>query len=183
MLEVQTYLTGHTLQQLSQRYNIQCNICEDLKLVALNYTNLSPMNEPLVKECRGLFLELDTWNIACKSIGGFAQTSNAIDWKTARLMQKLDGALITIYYYKDKWNIGMRMSADGSMNVSSINGRSTDLTFAELTKKTIEEMGYTWEDYTSKLDPNIFYSYELCGQRQGLELFILKEIDFNWRCK
>ena len=23
-------------------------------------------------------------------------------------------------------------------------------------------MGYTWEDYTSKLDTNIFYSYELC---------------------
>ena len=72
MLEVQKYLrSGHTLQQLSQRYNVQCNICEDLNLVALNYTNLSLMDEPLVKECRGLFLELDTWNIACKSIGGF----------------------------------------------------------------------------------------------------------------
>ena len=167
MLEVQKYLrSGHTLQQLSQRYNIQCNICEELNLAALNYTNLSPMEELLVKECRGLFLDLNTWNIACKSLGAFfdidVNIADTIDWKTAKLMEKLDGALITIYYYKDKWNIGMRMSADGSMKATAINGILTDLTFAELTKKTIEEMGYTWEDYTSKLDTNIFYSYELC---------------------
>jgi hypothetical protein len=166
-LEVQKYLReGHPLSNLSQRYNIQCNISPELNIVSLNYSNLSPMDIPLVRECRGLFLEIDTWNIVCKSMTAFPNSGNplvdnSIDWSTARLTEKLDGALILLYYYKDEWRTGMRMSADGSMQVSAINGAPSELTFTELTKLTIEEMGYTWEDYTSKLNPNIYYSFEL----------------------
>jgi hypothetical protein len=171
-LEVQKFLrSGNTLRNLSQKYNIQCNICIELNLVALNYTDLSPQTELIVNECKGLFLELDTWNVVCKSFNLFKLgdiniddgAKDKFDWNTARLTEKLDGALICIYYYKDAWRIGMRMSADGSMQVTSMNGLPTPLSFAELTKVTLEEMGYKWEDYIAKLDPSIYYSFELCG--------------------
>ena len=165
MLKVQEYLrSGNSLRQLSQEHNIQCNICSELDLVALNYTSFSDTTNPMVLECKGLFLELDTWDVACKSFGKFPQgTSAGIDWDSARLLEKLDGALVCLYYYKDAWRIGMRMSADGSMQVSSVNGVPTSLSFAELTKLTLSDMGYEWEDYCSKLNRNIFYSFELVG--------------------
>lgn len=172
MTQVQQFLRdGNSLRQLAQKYNIQCNICSDLNLVALNYTNLSPMEEPIVKECRGLFLELDSWDIACKSFTAFEDNSDisedeinkTIDWSTAKLVEKLDGALICLYYYNDEWCIGMRMCADGSNQVTAINGVPTTLSFAELTKETIEEMGYKWEDYISDLNPDYYYSLELCS--------------------
>lgn len=165
MLKVQEFLkSGSPLRQLSQQYNIQCNISSN-ELVALNYTNLSPMNEDIVKECRGLFLQMETWDVVCKSFTAFGNVKEdtQFNWSKARLIEKLDGALICLYYYEDQWCIGMRMSADGSMQVTAINGVPTSLSFAELTKLTIEEMGYTWDEYTAKLDKNLFYSFELCG--------------------
>jgi hypothetical protein len=169
MLKVQEYLlNGNSLIDLSRKYNIQCNINSELNLVSLNYTNLSPMDEEIVRECRGLFLELETFNVVCKSFTAFPDqseidTTKIFNWNNAKLIEKLDGALICLYYYKEEWRIGMRMSVDGSMQVTAINGVPTPLSFAELTKNTIEEMGYTWDEYTSKLDKNIYYSLELVG--------------------
>lgn len=171
MLKVQEFLQNNTLQDLALRYNIQYEISNSLGVVAFNYSNLSPMNEPLVKECRGLFLELDTWNLVCKSMSAFCENFDlqgqvdelTINWEKAKLIEKLDGALIVLYFYKDEWRIGMRMSADGSNKAMAINGVYTDLTFAELTKLTVEDMGYSWAEYISQLDSNYFYSFELCA--------------------
>lgn len=171
MLRVQEYLKRFTLKKLSQEFFIDTKICYDLGVVCLDYQMFSPIELPIVQECRCLILELDTWDVVCKSFNAFydyddinaQKTLSNFNWDNARAMVKYDGALIVMYYYKGQWNIGMRKSADGSLLTTAIHGVPSKYTFAELTKLTIEEMGYSFDEFTSKLNPNIFYSFELCA--------------------
>lgn len=171
MLKVQEYLKKYSLIKLQQEFFIDCRVCPDLDIVVLDYQLFSPDEEEIVRECRCLILEMNTWNIVCKSMSRFYYIDedyssidyNRIDWNSAKSTIKYDGALIVLYYYKNAWRIGMRKSADGSMITTAINGVPSDYTFAELTQLTIKEMGYTWDQFTSNLNTNIFYSFELCA--------------------
>jgi RNA ligase len=153
--------SGDTLEDLGRIFHIKCNICEELGVVCLNYSQvLSPMNEPLVQECRALILELGTWNVVSRSFGKFfnygqPEASN-IDWSTARVESKLDGSLISVFFYKAQWHIATRGTADASGKVGD-----NDMTFRDLVLKTISEMGSTWDKFTNMLTPPHCYSLEL----------------------
>lgn len=171
-LQTQAYLrSGKTLRDLHQRYEIHAKTVDELGLVVFNYRLLSPMESPIVQECRGLILEEGTWNVACKTINAFFEPQTKLgrrvlaefDWSTAVAMEKLDGALVSFYYYKGAWRIGTRHSVDGEIGVWSLNGVPTAMTWRELVLKTIQDMGLTWKKFTSKLDPKRCYICELVG--------------------
>ncbi|KAF0973358.1 hypothetical protein FDP41_008565 [Naegleria fowleri] len=73
-------LKGESLQTLYEHYKIRCGYHPDLSnvpLVVLNYDNvLSPKEEPLVSECRGLVLELDTWKVVARGMTRFFNQKN-----------------------------------------------------------------------------------------------------------
>lgn len=172
MLNIQNYLfNGGTLQSLNQKYNISYIFSPSLNMVSLNYQLLSPDSDPLVPECRALFLEINTWNIAFKSMGAFYEFNDPrsieafknFDWESARAYEKRDGALIAIYYYKDEWRIGTRFAADGGWLAYGLNGIKHNFTWKELVLETIKDMGIKWEDFVKQLDPNIYYSFEICS--------------------
>jgi hypothetical protein len=56
-----------------------------------------------------LILELDTWKVMSLAFKKFfnSEEGNAhkIDWNTAKVLEKLDGSLIQVYYdgFVDKW--------------------------------------------------------------------------------
>lgn len=161
--------SGKTLRNLYQRFDIQHFVSEELGVVVFNYRPLSPMASGIVRECRGLVLELGTWNVVCKPIGAFfeprqpecKETWDAFDWSSARAMDKLDGAMVCLYHYRGEWRASTRYSADASAPVVSVNSQPTEMTWLELVRLAIEEGGSTWEEYTSRLDPGIFYVFEL----------------------
>ncbi|KAG2373474.1 hypothetical protein C9374_012081 [Naegleria lovaniensis] len=66
---------GESLQSLYERYKIRCGYHFDLSnipLIVLNYDNVqSPKEEPIVSECRGLVLELDTWKVVARGMTRF----------------------------------------------------------------------------------------------------------------
>jgi len=169
-LHIQKFLrSGKTLKDLYQRYDVQYNLNSELGIVVFNYRHLSPQNSPIVKESRALILELDTWNVVCKSLDAFYEPSNphaadvlkAFDWSTAKAMEKCDGALVSIYHYKGEWRCGTRFSPDGALTVWSINSKPTNLTWRQLTERVVQDMGYTWQEFTSGLDKDVFYTFEL----------------------
>lgn len=169
-LQIQKFLrSGKTLSDLYQRYEIQSTLSEDKSSVVFNYRVLSPLEAKIVQESRALVLEVDTWNVLSKAPDAFFAVDEKhakdiiekFDWKSAKAMTKLDGALITLYEHKGEWRVCTRYSADGSLKVYSINASQSDTSWLNLTKTCIKEMGYTWDEFTSKLNPDIFYTFEL----------------------
>lgn len=87
---------------------------------------------PMVIESRGIILNsLDLWNPVARPFDRFfnyGETGAAeIDWKTARVQEKLDGSLMIMYWYGGKWNVATRNSPNASGTVGS-----NPFTFAEL---------------------------------------------------
>jgi len=173
MLEIQKYFTnGGTLRELRQKYSIRYVPCAPLNLVSLNCQLMSPKDIQMVNECRSLFLNPEDWTVAFKGMNNFfdinssegQETNKIFDWNSARAYEKLDGAMICIYFYNGAWRIGSRFSPDGGWLAFGVGSQESNLSWKELTIKTIEEMGISIDGFYNSLDKNIFYSYEICTQ-------------------
>jgi hypothetical protein len=129
----------------------------------------SPKNDPLVKECRGLILNsADNWNVVAFPFTRFFNEGEfqaaPIDWKTARVQEKVDGTLIIMYYYDNKWQIATRGSPDASGPVGDFpwmeKGQLVELTFNRLFWSSCEY----WLQGLSKsgqFDTDYTYMWEL----------------------
>jgi hypothetical protein len=169
-LAIQTFLrSGKTLEDLYQRYEIQHNYSSDNQRVVFNYRVLSPMDSKIVQESRALVLEVGTWNVVSKSPEAFfaveetyaAPTIANFDWSSARAMTKLDGALITFYHYQNEWRVCTRHSTDGDIKNYTINASPSNYTWRQLVEKCIQDMGSDWNTFTSQLNQDIFYTFEI----------------------
>jgi hypothetical protein len=170
-LAIQEYLrSGKTLTDLKQEYHIDYIVNDELDVVVFNYSPLTPMNTEIGKEARALFLQLKTWNVVGKSIGGFldihskeiSSTLETFDWEKAKAYNKYDGCLVVLYYYKDEWRLGTRFSTDGKCNVFSPNSGESNLQWVDVFKNTLVEYGMQWKDFTNILDEHKYYTFELC---------------------
>jgi hypothetical protein len=170
-LAIQEYLrSGKTLTDLKQEYHIDSTINDELEVVVFNYSPLTPMNTEIAKEARALFLQLKTWLVVGKSIGGFLDinhkeinsTLDVFNWDKAKAYHKYDGCLIVLYFYKEEWRLGTRFSTDGKCNVFSPNSGESNLHWIDVFKNTLIEYGMQWENFTSLLDKYKYYTFELC---------------------
>lgn len=163
MLQVQKFLReGASLDDLKARYAIVATRHKTYpNLVLLKYDQLeSPFAEEIVQECRGIILdETADWKLICyrfKKFFNYGEGHAApIDWASARVEEKVDGSLMTLFYYDDKWLVATSGSADASGQVGDFS-----FTFAELFWQTFYEAGYTTEGLLHRL----CYSFELTSQ-------------------
>ena len=71
-----------------------------------------------VREARTLILDADNdWRTVCQGYSKFFNYGEGylqdLDWKTARVLEKVDGSLIVCYWYDNKWNVCTTGTADG----------------------------------------------------------------------
>lgn len=170
-LAIQEYLrSGKTLTDLKQEYHIDSTVNNELGVVVLNYTSLTPLNTEIGKEARALFLQLKTWFVVGKSIGGFLDIHNkdinltldTFNWNEAKAYNKYDGCLVVLYYYKEQWRLGTRFSTDGKCNVFSPNSGESEIHWIDVFKNTLVEYGMQWEYFVTLLDEYKYYTFELC---------------------
>ena len=156
MLKVQEYLQTHTLDELHTEYGIEYS--EYQNLICLSYSQIdSPKFNPIVSECRGIVLELNTWKCISYPFHRFYNfgenpSQEHFNFQRAIGMQKLDGSLIQYFNYNGKWLYATRSVIE---NDSKIN--LSNKTFKELFYKTLEQYG----DVTNKLNPYYSYYFEL----------------------
>lgn len=152
------YIKNNGLQCLADEFAI--NIKRHKKynnLVLLKYDQLnSPLGNSVVQQCRGIILdENDDWRIISWSYDKFFNYGEGhaaeIDWNTARVYEKLDGSLMTVYFYDNNWHVASSGLPDASGEVMG-----TNTTFAELFWKTWRDLGYQLPTDTSKC-----FSFEL----------------------
>ena len=185
MLEIQKFLiNGGTLQDLRQKYQIRYVPCAPLKIVSLNCQLMSPKNEPLVNECRALYLNAEDWSVGFKGMNNFFDYNtsegklvfDSLDWESVRAYEKLDGALICVYYYKNAWRIGSRFSPDGGWLAFGVGSSESTLSWKELVIQTIENKGIKIDNFFESLNKNIFYSFELCTKEN--QVGVIYQEDF-----
>jgi len=160
-LEIQKYLrSGKTLEQLEEDFKIEFRF-NDSK-ISFNYNQIeSPMGERICQECRGLILRKGTWDIVAYPFDKFFNYEEGfaaeINWKSAVYQEKLDGSLL-IYYWddeKNQWFFATRKVAEADTKVNLY-----PLTFAELAKRCLDEMGIG-NSFLDKLNKNFTYMFEL----------------------
>lgn len=161
MLVVQKYLReGNPLVSLAgEPYNLI--IKEEGDLVLLKYNQLtSDFNEPIVKECRGIILYKKTWDVVCWPFSKFFNLgepyADCLDESRIYVYQKIDGSLAKVWYFEGIW----RLSSNGLIDASEASlGEGINMT--SLFQKALREYGLDWESFTSTLDKEYTYMYEL----------------------
>lgn len=135
---------GGTLEELKERYSLLVKrAVAHPNLVLLKYHQIdSPMSEPLVQQCRGLILdESNNWAVVTRPFDKFFNQGEGraahIDWNTARVLEKLDGSLIQLYYYDSAWRVATSGTPDASGEVNG-SGQS----FEQLFFSVFKELGY-----------------------------------------
>ncbi|MFW6272476.1 MAG: T4 RnlA family RNA ligase [bacterium] len=147
-LEIQKYLLTHSVQELEDEYSIiakQHSIYPNLFLFKYSQID-SPMDNPIVQESRGLILDMNKdWSIVNMTYKKFFnyKEPNAvcIDWNSAKVMEKLDGSLINLWYYDNQWHVSTSGSPSANGSVYN-NQEDYGFTFKELFWQVWNEKNY-----------------------------------------
>ena len=147
MLEVQRFLrNGGTVQDLLDKYGIQSHRHVSYpNLVLLKYNQInSPMGERICQECRGLILdESNNWDVVCCPFFKFFNHGDGhaapIDWGSARVYDKLDGSIMSLYTYDGVLRVASSGMADAQGQVNTLLGETS---FAGLFWQTWLDLGY-----------------------------------------
>ena len=149
-MELQDYLIDKGLTELAQEYSIKVNRHSQIdNLVCLKYSQIeSPMAEKIVQQCRGIILdEANNWSVVSYPYDKFFNygegSAPELDWNTTKVYEKLDGSLMTLYFYQGKWRVQSSGMADGSGDVYDFG-----CTFSQLFWKVWQELSYQLPDDT-----------------------------------
>jgi hypothetical protein len=127
-------------------------------LVSLKYSQIaSPMGEKLVQECRGIVLDQDNdWAIVARGFDKFFNYGEShaapIDWDSARVLEKLDGSLMMVYWYDGQ----ARVASSGHPEAGGSVGLGGSKSFADLFWESYGEPG------PAMGRPGETHMYELC---------------------
>jgi T4 RnlA family RNA ligase len=138
-LEVQKFIESHSdweklLAEKPYCITVSRDEFKGRRLVMFKYSQVdSDFNESIVRECRGLVLDEDTLEIVSFPFMKFfnVQESSAakIDWKTARISEKVDGSLIKV------------VNVNGDLLIST-NG-----TIDAFKAPLVEQVGCKWKSF------------------------------------
>lgn len=136
MLKIQEFILAHdNWEELltSSPYNL--TIKRDGKLILFKYNQInSDFNEEICCEARGLILEEGTWKVVRMAFKKFFNLGESfaakIDWDSAVASEKLDGSIISVFYYDGKWRIATNSTIDAFK--AELNGVGPYKNFGEL---------------------------------------------------
>jgi len=170
MLALQEFLKKHPQdwQEILTAEPYCLKIKEKGNLVIFNYNQLgSDFSEPIVCESRGIILEKGTWSVVRLAFYKFFNLGEphaaTIDWESATASEKLDGSLMSVYYYDDEW----RVATSGNIDAKDAPlSNTTFTTFKELFDEAARNAGL---DY-SKLNKCYCYTFEMVSPFQRIVL-------------
>lgn len=129
--------------------------------VIFNYGIACDFANPLVQEARGIILNASTLDVVCwpfRKFGNYTESyHDEIDWKTARVQEKVDGSIVKLWYHSNRgwvWATnGVIYAEDAS--IESLWSRN----FLEVIQKADNYRDIPFTD----LDPTKTYMFELVG--------------------
>ena len=162
MLQIQQFIhdNGETAAFAHFRDDLHLMVKEatDGRRVLLKYDMIdSPLGNPLCQEARGLILDRgDNWKVISWPFKKFFNLGEGhaapVDLSTAKVLEKVDGTCITLYYWEGKWRLQTLGMIDGD---GAVNNVFPPTTFAELFYRVLGcSLG-------AALQPKFTYTFEL----------------------
>lgn len=157
MKTIEFLKSGGTIEQLHEQYKIKARAhSEHPNLMLFKYDQIeSPMAADIVQECRGVIIDMDTLKVVSRPFDKFFNhgevLASRIDWKTAAVQEKLDGSLMTMYWYNEQWQVATSGTPDACAPVGA-----HDMTFKDLFWKVFKD-----HNYELPVDTNKCYVFEL----------------------
>ena len=134
--------------------------------VIFSYNQLfSDFSDELVRECRGVILDENTFEpagVPFYKFGNYGENYVPdIDWSSARVQEKIDGSLFKVWYHNGSW----RVSTNGTIDAHKAELSRTDLfeddcpylTYGDLFEQAKKLAGLNYD----KLDKDCVYMFEL----------------------
>lgn len=161
-------------QELLSNFPYNIKIKQDGEYFLLKYDQLnSPKDDPIVKECRGPIVWFDSesneWIYVCRPFTRFfnygEECAAKIDWKSARVLEKVDGSLIKLWYHN-----GWHVSTSGM--IDAVNCNYGEVNFFELFLQAAGDTKESWDKFFANkiydedddfwgLNPQTTYLFEL----------------------
>ena len=142
--ELIAYVKKHGLDKLKSGLAVSAKRHSEYNnLVLFKYSQLdSPMGNKVVQQSRGIILDEDNdWAVVSYPYDKFFNYGEGhaaeLDWSTARVYEKLDGSLMTLYYYDGAWHVATSGTPDAFGNVMA-----TEYTFKQLFWQVWDQLGY-----------------------------------------
>ena len=158
MLNIQKEIREFGLQSVIDKYSLVCKHGRHKILLKYHQIDSYPhRNVMAVRECRGLILERDTWNVMPLPFIRFfnygEEGADQICWESSRILRKEDGSLMALYFdwVLNEWCVQTSGTLEGDSEV-----HHHDITFKKLFWKTFNVISST-----SFLDKNLNYVFEL----------------------
>ena len=158
-MRVLKYLENNPLENLVEEYAIKCKEYDN-GLVVLNYDQInSPKFHPIVMECRGLIIDINSLSPVSRTFNRFFNLNeNPKDVfdpdSLIRVEEKADGSLMSVYWHDNKWNVASRGNAYAEGKTA------TGLTFEEIFLNTI---GKSLDVFMKDQFKNESYTFEMCS--------------------
>ena len=166
MSELQKYLKENkNWTELTQPpFSLLAKESEDYVLFKYSQIN-SDFSLKIVREARGIIFEKKTWRIVRRAFDKFFNIqepfASKIDFKTAKIQQKIDGSLISIWYDKNVWNV----STNGNIFAEEAKTGYMNLSFKDIFLMALKRYQHLYKDFllsTNKyLNENFCYTFEL----------------------
>lgn len=159
MLELQKYLQNNSISSLTEKYKIQ--IKQDLEfpeLYLFKYNQIeSPMGEKIVQESRGIILDSsNNWKIVSRAFDKFFNYGEyycaEIDWNNFYIQEKMDGSIMTIYFYKGNWRVASSGNSNASGEVwagQNNKGENEKILFSNYFWNTFNSQGLKLPNFTN----------------------------------
>lgn len=138
----------------------------DGNYVLLKYNQLaSDFSNEIVRECRGSIFYIPSggheWaDVVCYPFDKFGNYGESyvpeIDWDSARVLEKVDGSLIKLWYHKNEWHVSTNSCIDARKAPTPIEGVS----FYDIFNRALLKHGNP-EIFFATLDINYTYMFEL----------------------
>jgi hypothetical protein len=156
------------LEILQRDYKINAVPDPTGRLVSLKYDQIeSPMAEPIVQQCRGMVVDVRARKVVAWPYNKFwnlGETLAApVDWATARVLEKLDGSLMILYWdpHLEEWTV----ASSGHPTAGGGFSRSGDeTTFAHAFWSLFRAAGASLE-YAAR---DVTYMLELCASENRI---------------
>lgn len=162
-LKIVNFIKSHSnWEELLTTSPYNLSIKRDGKLILFKYNQInSDFNEEICCEARGLILEEGTWKVVRMAFKKFFNIGESyaakIDWNTAVATEKIDGSIISVFYYDGKWRIATNSTIDAFK--AELAGVGPYKTFGELFESVLP---LSWfENNLSNYIAHNCYTFEL----------------------
>lgn len=154
------YLKQFSPEKLKEEYAVTFKKQNDLAVFSYDQI-YSPKNN-ITSQCRGSVVDLSTMQYAFLAMDRFfnygEQNTHLLDFSKAVYYEKLDGSLIKIYKYKDKWYLGTSGTIEAVLPTNAGDYDFKGLVYKALSITTDKEFQSLCED---NLSPLISYNFEI----------------------